>query len=155
MKTYLLDFFNYNNWASEKFIEVIQTLPEKEESLKLFSHLIAAQDKWANRITKKEEDSHFAWSGKVFSAEELGGEWKRSFLFWKDLLENNTDEYLETDVIFYRASDKKGMKLKVREIIFQLNCHAIHHRAQIATLMSKQGVAPPAADYVFSVLKEA
>ncbi|MGZ3921946.1 MAG: DinB family protein [Bacteroidia bacterium] len=36
-----------------------------------------------------------------------------------------------------------------------MNYHSIHHRAQVNTLMSKQGIKPPATDYIFTVLQEA
>jgi uncharacterized damage-inducible protein DinB len=154
MKNYLLDYWKYNNWASQKFFQVLAELPEKEEVLKLFSHLVAAQDKWMNRITRHKDDSHYSWNVNSFRETEIPGEWERSFNEWKELLENSSDEQLEHDIIFYRAADGKAMKLKLRELVFHLNCHAVHHRAQAATLISRQGVKPPSADYIFSVLRE-
>jgi uncharacterized damage-inducible protein DinB len=46
------------------------------------------------------------------------------------------------------------MQLKIKDLMLQLNYHCIHHRAQVNTLISKQGIKPPATDYIFTVLQE-
>jgi uncharacterized damage-inducible protein DinB len=155
MKKYLTEFFTYNNWANRKLLETVLILPEKSEAIKLFSHLISTQNKWLNRITKEADDSTFSWFGENLPAEELEAAWQKSITPWLELLEKQTEETLEEDVIFNRPSDGKIMSLKLRDLLLQLNYHNIHHRAQINTIISKQGITPPATDYIFTVLKEA
>jgi len=61
---------------------------------------------------------------------------------------------LGADIIFTRPNDGKKMAVILRDLFLQLNYHSIHHRAQINSLISKQGIKPPATDYILTVLKE-
>jgi uncharacterized damage-inducible protein DinB len=154
VKEYLLNTFRYNDWANKQLLDAVNTLSEKEDAIKLFSHLITAQDKWFNRIVKEKDDSAFAWSEPVFPEQDLAERWQQSVAKWIQFVENHTESELEKDIIFSRVSDGKSMSVSIKDVMLQLNYHAIHHRAQINTLLSKQGVKVPATDYVFTALKE-
>lgn len=154
MKNYLIDFFKYNDWANQQLLEVIKQLPDKEESVKLFSHFIHAQDKWYNRITKEIEDSFFSWITPVLPLDELASKWDKSVNAWIDLIETKNEEDLHEDVVFNRGHDGKQMGIKLIDLCLQLNYHSIHHRAQINKLISQQGFTPPATDYIFTKLTE-
>jgi uncharacterized damage-inducible protein DinB len=154
MKDYLIKTFRYNDWANKKLIDAITTLPEKGDVLKLFSHLITSQDKWHNRITHERNDSELTWFGLVFSVDELEKEWERSVKNWIGLLERSTEKDLENKIEFKRASDNKPMRVKLVDLALQLNYHSIHHRAQINSLISKQGQKPPLTDYIFTAMEE-
>jgi len=154
MKTHLVDSLKYNDWANQKLLPVIKQLPDKEGSIKLFSHLINAQDKWYNRITKQQDDTALAWSTPVFLLEELEEHWKNSISIWIDLITSKTEAELQEIVVFIRASDSKQMGIKLVDLVLQFNYHSIHHRAQINKLMSQQGVTPPATDYIYTKLIE-
>jgi len=43
MKRYLPDTFLFNDAANKKLLKKINTLPDKADSIKLFSHLINSQ----------------------------------------------------------------------------------------------------------------
>lgn len=154
VKQYLLDLFGYNDWANLKLLETIQQLPDKEEAVLLFSHLITAQNKWINRITRHSEDQLLSWSAPVFALEELGNQWRESTDQWLELLRAEDEKSLQRQITFTRAADGKLMAVKLIDIVLQLNYHSIHHRAQINKLISKQGVTPPATDYIFTAIKE-
>lgn len=154
MKQHLIDSFNYNDWANRQLLETIKQLPEKQKAVELFSHFIHAQDKWYNRITKQKEDSTFAWMTPVLPLEELEAKWMTSVNAWLNLLNTKTENQLQEDVIFNRAHDGKAMAITLADLCLQLNYHSIHHRAQINTLMSQQGIKPPATDYIFTKLRE-
>lgn len=154
MKQYLIDFFNFNHQANHKLLEVMHQLPEKEPAIKLFSHMILAQDKWMNRITKNVEDSSIQWMLPIIPANELGSRWDTSIQAWLKLIHQSTEDELQQDLVFKRANDGKSMAIKLTDLILQLNYHCIHHRAQINTLMSQQGITPPQTDYIFTKLRE-
>lgn len=154
MKQYLIDFFNYNHQANSKLLDAIYLLPQKEETVKLFSHLILAQDKWFNRITNEKDDSAIHWMLPVIPLNELASKWDLSVNRWLKLIEERSDQELQHDVVFKRTSDGKAMGIKLLDLILQLNYHNIHHRAQINTLISKQGITPPQTDYIFTKLRE-
>lgn len=154
MKQHLIDSFKYNDWANINLLETIKQLPDKEKSVNLFSHLIHTQDKWYNRITKQVDDSSIAWMDPSFALEELKLKWNESIYKWIKLIEEKNEIDLQQDVVFSRASDGKQMGIKLVDLCLQLNYHSIHHRAQINTLISQQGLIPPATDYIFTKLKE-
>lgn len=154
MKQYLLDFFRYNLKANIQLLEAVHQLPEKEHAVKLFSHLILAQDKWFNRISKEKEDSAIQWMLPVIPLNELASRWDVSIDHWLRLIEEKTDEELHHDIIFKRPADGKQMGIKLMDLILQLNYHIIHHRAQINTILSQQGITPPPTDYIFTKLRE-
>ena len=154
MKEYLIQTFKYNDQANRAVLSAIQNLPAKEEAIKLFSHLITAQDKWFNRIEKKVDDSTLTWFGPVFSEQELAGRWEQSVANWITLLERETESGLENYVTFKRPSDGKMMGVSLKDLSLQLNYHSIHHRAQINCLISQQGHKVPLTDYIFTALKE-
>ena len=154
MKQYLLDFFNYNDGANKALLTSIKQLPEKDESIKLFSHFITTQNKWLNRITKETEDGQHHWFGTIFPMEALESEWTRSINSWIAIIENSQESELEVLVKFKSQANGKEYGISLKDLVLQLNYHCIHHRAQINTLISKQGLKPPATDYIFTKLKE-
>ena len=152
MKNYLLDFFKYNDRANRQVIEAINKIPDKEEAVKLFSHLIASLDKWTNRITKEADDNQLNWFGIAYPIDELESRWAEAVNKWIKFTENVNN--LEEEIIFTRPADGVKMAVKTKDLLFQLNYHSIHHRAQINSIISKQGIKPPATDYIFTVLRE-
>jgi len=112
MKQYLIHFFGYNDWANRRLLETIRQIPDKEEAIQLFSHLITSQDKWLNRITKQTNDHEHNWFGPIFPIDSLEQKWVDSYQKWTDLLETNKELSLETEIVFNRASDGKEMKVK-------------------------------------------
>ena len=153
MRQYLLDYFSYNDRANNKLLETILQLPDTGEALRLFSHLIYAQDKWYNRVAKQHDDKDYQWHGPAFAPNVVADKWNESYERWLALLNDaNTD--VETNVIFTRPVDGVNMQVKLKDIIFQLNCHSVHHRAQINRLISAQGVAVPQTDYIFTAISQ-
>jgi uncharacterized damage-inducible protein DinB len=154
MKQYLIDFFKYNDWANRKLLESIRQLPDNVEAVKLFNHLIAAQNKWLNRITKEKDDDAIAWFDKMIPADQLETVWGDGINNWINFLEKCEDSDLETEVSFQRPGNEKKYSVKIRDLVLQINYHSIHHRAQINVIIRKQGFEPPKTDYIMTVLKE-
>jgi uncharacterized damage-inducible protein DinB len=120
MKQHLIDSFKYNDWANITLLEAIKQLPDNEKSVKLFSHLIHAQNKWYNRITKQVEDNSIAWMGSFFALDELELKWKESIQTWIKLIDKKNETDLQQDVVFNRASDGKKMGIKLTDLCLQL-----------------------------------
>jgi len=74
MKQYLTDTFLYNDLTNKKLLEKISALPDKTESIKLFSHLINCQYKWMARITPDPAASQMSWWEPIFELDRLGDE---------------------------------------------------------------------------------
>jgi uncharacterized damage-inducible protein DinB len=153
-RQYFIDFFKYNSWANTTLLDAIRQLPEQEEALSLLSHCLTAQNKWLNRITHREEDAAHAWSGTVYTLEELEHHLHDSNIEWLALLEQQSEESLAEQIVFTRSTDGKKLGAKLHDIILQVNYHSIHHRAQINKIISRQGLKPPATDYILTRMHE-
>jgi uncharacterized damage-inducible protein DinB len=154
MKQYLIDFFHYNDWANRRVLEAIKQVSEKDETVKLFSHLISAQNKWLNRVTNERADSTNGWFGTPLILDQLESHWGESITRWLQLLESKSESDLEIAVNFARPSDGKKLSVKLRDLVLQINYHSINHRGQILRLLREQGVKAPATDYILTVFKE-
>lgn len=155
MKQHLVKLFKYNDWANRRVLGVIKQLPEPQEAARLFSHLITSQNKWMNRFTKEADDNSIAWFGEVFPLDELEDKWTESVKKWLMLLECDDEQLLEKEVIFYAKMKDRNVKVTLQDLMLQLNYHSMHHRAQINTIIRKQGLTPPVSDYILTAIQEA
>jgi len=147
MKEYLVEFFQFNDWAIRKILETVAALPSKDEPVRLVSHMIIAQKKWFNRIVKEVPDSSLPWIGQIFSLEECRSMWKSQTERWINFLKGCSEADLRKDIV-YQSSEGGKFSSTVTDIALQLNYHAIHHRAQIMTMIRQQGITPPPLDYI-------
>jgi uncharacterized damage-inducible protein DinB len=155
MKQYLIDFFKYNDWANRQLLESFKQLPDKEEPVILLSHIIAAQNRWLNRITQKADDGTYSWSGPAIPADQLESRWTESINRLIHYFENIKESDLESEIVFQRPTDKKMLRARLCDIALQLNYHSLQHRAQINRIIRLQGQTPPATDYIYTVVKDA
>jgi uncharacterized damage-inducible protein DinB len=147
LKDYLIDFFNYNSITNKNLLDKIRQLPDKVESIKLFSHLINSQYKWMARILQDPNAPNMSWWDPVYEFEELEMQWDKSLKLWTDYIGSKTEEDLNAEVEFVGFDGGKWAATP-KDIALQLNYHSIHHRAQIQTLIRQQGVEPDFVDYI-------
>ncbi|MGZ4048833.1 MAG: DinB family protein [Bacteroidia bacterium] len=147
MKKYLIETFEYNSATNKKLLEKIAVLRDREESIKLFSHLINCQYKWLARILKDPGYEKMDWWIPVYDFDKLEEEWNKSLQNWIYYLNTKTDEELATETTFI-GYDGALWAATPKDIALQLNYHSIHHRAQIQTLIREQGVEPDFVDYI-------
>jgi len=147
MKQYLIDTFNYNDTTNKKLVEKIKLLADKEESVKLFSHLINCQYKWMARIVHDPMAPTMSWWDPVYAPDQLEESWNKSLALWIAYINERSDEELATEVDFV-GFDGSLWAATPLDIALQLNYHSIHHRAQIQTLIRQQGIEPDFVDYI-------
>ena len=146
-KIYLTDTFRYNDKTNRKLLEKIRQLPDKTESIRLFSHLINCQIKWMSRIRQDPNVGQLDWWNPVYALEELEGRWTDSVTPWLTYLAEKEDHELMKEVTFI-GFDGGLYAATPGDIALQLNYHSIHHRAQIQTLIRQQGLTPDFVDYI-------
>jgi len=147
MKDYLLSTFKWNDRANKQILKKIQELADKTEAVRFFCHLINSQYKWMARIQQDPNSPKMSWWDPLYPLEELENEWNRSIKLWLDYLSNKTDAELHQEVQF-TGYDGGRWAATPKDIALQLNYHSIHHRAQIQTLIRKQGHEPDFIDYI-------
>ena len=153
MKQYLIDTFNFNDFANKNILKKIKELPEKEGSIKFFSHLINSQNKWLNRIVKYPNESKLDWWDPLYTLDSIETEWNKSLRAWIDFLEKYNDDELFSETKFI-GFDGGIWASEIKDIALQLNYHSIHHRAQIQTLIRQQGIEPDFIDYIGTKYKK-
>jgi uncharacterized damage-inducible protein DinB len=153
IKQYLIDTFKYNDYANKLILQKTKILPEKNEAVKLFSHLINSQIKWLARILQDPNAPEMSWWEPVYNLDELENKWDDSLKIWIDFLSDKTEEQLFDDA-FFTGVDGGKWTAKLKDIPLQLNYHSIHHRAQIQAIIRKQGLKPDFVDYIGTVYKK-
>ena len=147
MKEYLIETFKYNDFANKLVLKKIKELPDKAEAIRFFSHLINSQNKWLKRIELYPEAPKMDWWEPIYELEELEPNWNESLQRWIDYLDSISEEqvYEEKKFVGY---DGAHWSCALKDIALQLNYHSIHHRAQIQTIIRKQGLEPDFVDYI-------
>ena len=147
LKEYLIDTFLFNDRSNKMVLEKIKQLPDKTDAIRFFSHLINSQNKWLKRIEVYPQDSKMDWWEPTYTLEELESKWNESLQRWINFLNSlsENDLYEERKFIGY---DGAHWSVPLKDIALQLNYHSIHHRAQIQTIIRKQGMEPDFVDYI-------
>ncbi|UII28299.1 hypothetical protein LVD15_07690 [Fulvivirga maritima] len=147
LQKHLIDLFLFNDSTNKKLLATIKQLEDKQESIRLFSHLINCQYKWKARLDQYPDVQSMSWWEPVYSVEELEEEWNKSLQPWLIYLGNNDEQALRTEVSFF-GQDDTPWAAEPKDIILQLNYHSIHHRGQIQTIIRTQGHTPDFVDYI-------
>jgi len=71
MKEYLTDTFNFNSKTNKNLLNKIKLLADKEECIKLFSHLINCQYKWMARIVQDPGVQELSWWDPLHDINQL------------------------------------------------------------------------------------
>ncbi len=153
MKKYLIETFEFNSLMNRKLLEKIKELPDKEESIRFFSHLINSQKKWMARIVQYPNNPEMDWWEPSYSFDELEEKWNESLKEWTKYLNSKTEEELFNEVKFI-GYDKGHWSAPLKDIALQLNYHSIHHRAQMQLFIRQQGLEPDFVDYIGTVYKK-
>jgi uncharacterized damage-inducible protein DinB len=147
LKDYLIETFQYNDTTNKKLLEKINLLHDKEESIRLFSHLVNCQYKWMARIMHDPNVKAMSWWEPVYDINKLEEEWTKSLNLWLNYIEAKTEDELSTETTFIGVDDGTWAATP-KDIALQLNYHSIHHRAQIQNIIRQQGIEPDFVDYI-------
>lgn len=145
---YLIDTWNWNTHANKTVLKKIEQLPDKSESIRFFSHLINCQYKWMDRINIYPQCSKLDWWEPLYESDQLINEWNKSMQPWIELLNKKSEEELLQKVKWIGNDGIKTFTAPLSGIMLQLNYHSIHHRAQMQTIIRKQGLEPDFVDYI-------
>ena len=147
LKEYLIETFKFNDIVNKKLLDKIKLLDNKEESVKLFSHLINTQCKWMAKIMQHPDYEKMNWWGPIYEFEQLEEEWDKSTGLWVNYITGKTDEELSTETVVIDFDNAVWAAI-LKDVALQLNYHSIHHRAQIQMIIRRQGIEPDFLDYI-------
>jgi uncharacterized damage-inducible protein DinB len=134
--------FDYDYWASRQLLQTCADTNFTERMLKLFSHIIAAQEIWISRLEGK-NSALLPW--EPISRREFAERLKANH----EKLVYMSENFNPDASITYSNTKGKSFSNSVKEILDHLVLHSQYHRAQIATEIKHQGGEVPATDYIF------
>jgi uncharacterized damage-inducible protein DinB len=136
------ELFKYNLFANTQLFALLPTHAASEKALKLASHILNAEEIWISRINDTPAQTS-VWALRdvntlVDAAKSLHNA-SMSCLDTVDLMRS----------LSYTNSMGASYTNTVNDILFHVINHSTYHRAQIATEIKQQGIAPPPTDYIF------
>ena len=146
MREFLVEMFDYNRYANNLFIDVIQKNNFNNLIInRLFSHILNVHDLWLSRLGKRKPNFGI-W--EIHDNESLFDMNQQLYIetiaFINSFSDNDLDgkiRYLNTKGESYENSSKEGL--------MQLINHGTHHRSQIALVLRQLGLEPPKSDYLY------
>ena len=146
MKSHFKDLIQYNNWANQRYFDVIDEHKIKDdEILRLYSHILSAQIVWLLRIQGLPTSPFPLW--ERYNVVELKSMLEESGRNWVNHIDSHPLVTFE-EMISYKNSKGEKFESTIREIISHILTHGSYHRGQLALLMRKLGIDPPITDFI-------
>lgn len=145
MSAHYLRMWEFEGWANRRALESIAQLADPDECLRLFGHILAAQDAWLTRL-EGGDSSHIELFPAPSVAEclaTLDAVELRGLAYLADLGEDTLEGELA-----YTNQTGKSFRNTPRDILTHLGMHSQYHRGQIAILVRRAGAAPAVTDFI-------
>lgn len=157
MKELLAQFADYNIWASQKILEVINALPEEKQMAGVPSsfsslyrtvlHMWDAESIWWQRM-KMHERVIIPSENFNGSMQDVSNGLVAQSQLWKDWVGNATDMALE-HVFQYYNNKKELFKQPTWQMILHVFNHGTYHRGQLINILRQLGVDKlPQTDFI-------
>lgn len=145
MKEYFKQIFEHEHWANLKVLESIISASEKPQRvIEIFSHTIAAQRIWLDRINGDKTELK-VW--EVFDTKIM-----------LELLEINYADIIKIinkqdfeQLIAYQNSSGQHFTSTINQILSHLALHASYHRGQVVLLLKGKIETLPTTDFILYV----
>ena len=140
--------FDYDLWANTRILNALESIPALQpasQEARWFSHIIAAQHVWLDRVQPSSasvlnpwpEMPPHTWASQLHAVHQA----------WKNLVASWEQGF---DVpITYQNTKGHSFQTPLFEIITHVIIHGQHHRAQIASRLRAGNLVPPATDFIF------
>ena len=136
-------WFEYDHYANSKVLAIIESnvggLPD--DTLKLFSHIIAAHEIWNTRITNTPRKLK-VWDRIPIS--EMTG-------WLSQNLENTisiVQKMEDSGIVEYENTSGARFSNNIPDIMFHILTHSHYHRGQIARNMRENNIEPAETNYI-------
>lgn len=145
MKNYYKTLFEHEHWANLKVLESMICASETpQRAIEIFSHTIAAQRIWLDRINGDKTDLK-VW--EVFETEIMLELLEINYSDIIKIIDNQDFEQL----IAYQNSGGQHFTSTINQILTHLALHASYHRGQLVLLLKGHVDILPTTDYIFYV----
>ena len=142
--------FEFDYWASDKFVKALFEMPiPPEKAVKILGHILFASDVWLARLLK-EDLSRFTDPIPPYSLAECRqklDELDELDEKWKKYLANLKTENLDEKITFANTQGKRYEHILQNVLVHVVN-HSSYHRGQLATLIHQGEGKRPNTDYI-------
>jgi uncharacterized damage-inducible protein DinB len=122
----ILKMYKHLDWANKRILGQLQnTNPVNQEIIRLFSHILLAEQVWYTRIAGEDSSMLQVWSDR--NLDECVKLVKRNEKRYSDLLKNLTETDLG-QLISYQNTHGKQFENSIGDILTHVALHGQHHR---------------------------
>lgn len=145
MKEYFKQVFEHEHWANLKVLEsMIGATEISQRIIEIFSHTIAAQRIWLDRINGNKTEL------KVWEVFDTNIMLELLEINYSDILKVINNQDFER-LIAYQTSNGRHFTSTINQILSHLALHASYHRGQVVLLLKGKVDALPTTDYILYV----
>ncbi len=158
MRSLLLEYAQYNVWANQQFLKLLEACTPEQVTQKIVSsfptlkdtvyHMWSAEDVWNQRLRRVERP---VWQAGIFAGnfEEALNNWRQASKKLLEFVEEKTDEDVN-DAIEYADLLDRPYSLPIYAGLMQVLNHATYHRGQLVTMLRQVGFTEiPQTDFHF------
>lgn len=137
--------FDYEKWANRRTLKAVREASERGPTVRLFAHILAAQEAWLTRLAKLDSSHVAIWPPTtidecVVRLEHLDGV--------IDKYLDDLDDQALLEQIAYSNQTGAEYSHTPLEILTHLGLHSQHHRGQIALQLRQLGQEPAVTDFI-------
>lgn len=148
MKAHFLKMYDYEAWANALIIKACLDLdPMPEKISAIFSHLLAAQKVWYQRLTQG-KTTQVVWP--AISPEAWLSTSQTHAQAFKDFIQSLPEEDFQKSIA-YQNSKGHSFETPILEIISHVLMHSSYHRGQVIQFIKPLVEVLPQSDFIFYV----
>ncbi|HQU74057.1 MAG TPA: DinB family protein [Calditrichia bacterium] len=146
----MVDFFTrqfqYDHWANQRALEAISAAGKNNgKALRLFCHILAAQQVWHTRATGSYSAHLAIWP--EFTVGECSQLLDEFYENWRRFINSLSPDRLP-ELVAYHNSKGQSFQSSIQDILNHVVMHGTYHRGQIATLLRQEGGVPVLTDFI-------
>ncbi len=145
MKNYLIHLLNYELWANQRVIDVLETIDNPPpRAIAVMGHILSAQHVWMGRVLHETtfvsiwEDTPVAWMAETAERQP-----RRITAYLTSMAE--TDLVQSVEYVNSRGETYTGTLL---DILTHMSHHAAYHRGQVVQLIRPLVKHAPITDFI-------
>lgn len=157
MKTLLLQYARYHDWANRQLLAASEKLSPEQQRATVSSsfpsvwatilHMWDAEAIWWQRLRLQERivapSSHFEGT-----LPEMAAGWQQQTQVWLKWLEQAPEHALQHEFIYHNTK-REQFKQPTFQVLLHLFNHGTYHRGQLVTLLRQAGQQKiPATDFI-------
>ena len=140
--------FVYDHWANKEVLKALRAGDAaNDRSLRLMSHILAAERLWLERLQNKPQSLPVWPEPDLAQCEVQAAELGR---LWHAFLDDATAGDLSQSVS-YKNSKGEPWTSTILDVLTHVVIHSAYHRGQIASLMRATGQTPVYTDFIHAV----